>query len=173
LYHVLAYGILFWVKFLSSSANGVPYLDWTNAAVALTLAPALATQIAVLVQPKRLDSRTKELYEAMLFRRSNQSAELASLSQKYLAEKKAHQALLEQMLPPHVVQELQDSGTVLSEHFENCSVFFSDIEQYTTITANSRPQQVVDMLNRLYTLFDSILELDSRLWKVETVGDGE
>jgi len=173
IYHALAYALHWGAVLLSPSPRRLTYLDWTRETVALTLIPAVMTAAGVLVQPKRLDSRTKQLYEALLVRRSNQSAELASLSRKYLAEKSRHQELLEQMLPPRVVQELQLTGAVASEHFDHCSIFFSDIESYTSICAATSKEEVVLMLNHLYTLFDSILELDPRCWKVETVGDGE
>lgn len=56
-----------------------------------------------------------------------------------------------------VAEALKVGGTVEPEHFDNVSLYFSDIVGFTTISANSEPIEVVDLLNDLYTVFDAII----------------
>ncbi|CAF4436647.1 unnamed protein product, partial [Rotaria sp. Silwood2] len=73
-------------------------------------------------------------------------------------EKKKTDKLLSQMLPPSVADSLKSGKAVEAVWYECVTIYFSDIVGFTTISALSSPMEVVDLLNDLYTMFDSILE---------------
>ena len=61
-------------------------------------------------------------------------------------------------LSRNVADCLKKGEPYLGEYYNQVSLYFSDIVGFTSISAESTPLQVVDLLNDLYTCFDAVIE---------------
>lgn len=86
----------------------------------------------------------------MVLKMTKFSAKIHVKSIELVAEKKRADALLYEMMPREVADQLKMNKEVKAEHYDQCTVYFSDIVGFTTISARSSPLEVVSMLNSLY-----------------------
>uniref|UniRef100_A0A1I7TNY8 Guanylate cyclase n=2 Tax=Caenorhabditis tropicalis TaxID=1561998 RepID=A0A1I7TNY8_9PELO len=118
---------------------------------------------------------------------SNLEEEVSERTKELVEEKKKSDVLLYRMLPKlvyftleqfHILstfrtiaEKLKSGIAIEPETFELVTIFFSDVVQFTILAGKCTPLQVVQLLNDLYTIFDSIIEQHD-VYKVETIGDG-
>lgn len=95
---------------------------------------------------------------------------LNKLSRKLENEKKFSNLLLNKMLPGRVATDLRAGKTIDPEVFDDVTIFFSDIVGFTKICTDLEPDQVIFMLNQLYTVMDFVAAKFD-LYRVKTIGD--
>lgn len=72
------------------------------------------------------------------------------------------------MLPTEVAKVLRAGQVFEPRHHDNVTLFFSDVVGFTDMCSELPPWDIIDMLNRLYTVMDYLAE-HFGLYKVETV----
>ena len=93
--------------------------------------------------------------------------------EKMKAEKARNKAdkLLLNILPREVAAILKDPGQeIIADHFDDVTVLFADLVGFTELSSNIKPREVVELLNRIFTEFDTLVE-QFGLEKIKTIGD--
>ncbi|KOC59164.1 Atrial natriuretic peptide receptor 1 [Habropoda laboriosa] len=120
------------------------------------------------------DYESSNILDNLLSRMEQYATNLETLVEErtadYFEEKRKCEELLYQLLPKSVASQLIHGQSVIAETYDQVTIYFSDIVGFTKLSAESTPLQVVDVLNDLYTCFDSIIE-NFDVYKVETIGD--
>jgi len=94
------------------------------------------------------------------------SAQQATIETK----NRENEALLLNVLPGPIANRLRSGEQSIADGFANVSVMFADIVGFTELSSELPPQQVVTLLNGLFTRFDQAAQ-ELGIEKIKTVGD--
>jgi guanylate cyclase len=86
------------------------------------------------------------------------------------AEKARSDRLLLNILPAPIAERLKRDEAVIADRFEGATVLFSDLVGFTTLSARLPPEEVVTMLDTIFSAFDAIADRFG-LEKIKTIGD--
>ena len=86
------------------------------------------------------------------------------------AEKDKSDQLLRAILPDKIADELKGNNHSVAESFEDATLLFSDIVSFTKVSSNHTAAEIVDALNKLFSLFDDRAKLMG-VEKIKTIGD--
>lgn len=87
-----------------------------------------------------------------------------------LSEKQRSEALLLNILPQEVADELKTSGKSEARLYNEVSVLFTDFVNFTQTSEKLTPQELVNELHACFSAFDTIIERNG-LEKIKTIGD--
>lgn len=85
-------------------------------------------------------------------------------------EQQISDALLLNILPEQVANELKDHGKAKIRHHEMVSVLFTDFKGFTKLAEVMPPEELVQELEKCFTMFDEIMDKHN-LEKIKTIGD--
>jgi adenylate cyclase len=81
------------------------------------------------------------------------------------------EALLLNVLPAEVAQRLQsDPSRSIADHFDDASILFADVVDFTPLSSQLDAREVVGLLDRLFTSFDELVDR-YEVEKIKTIGD--
>jgi adenylate cyclase len=80
------------------------------------------------------------------------------------------EALLLNILPEEIAQRLQAETTAIADHFDDASILFADVVDFTPLASRLDAREVVGMLDRLFTAFDELVDRYG-VEKIKTIGD--
>ncbi len=103
----------------------------------------------------------------ILFRNYRQKVKINKVLDK---QKDEIEALLLNILPEEVADELQREGHATPRFYDSVSVLFTDFKDFSKIAEGLSPHDLVEELNEYFNAFDDIIETHN-LEKIKTIGD--
>src|SRR5690606_16360812 len=85
-------------------------------------------------------------------------------------ERERSESLLLNILPRSIAEQLKQNPGVIAERIPEASILFADIVGFTPFSRNLPPEDVVKMLNSVFTGFDRFAR-ELGLEKIKTIGD--
>jgi len=79
-------------------------------------------------------------------------------------------ALLLNVLPRSIAERLKQGERVIADYYDEVTVLFADVVEFTPFAARETPARVVDVLNEIFSRFDTLAERYG-LEKIKTIGD--
>lgn len=98
------------------------------------------------------------------------------LSQRNLAfrllrgEQEKAENLLLNILPRDIAAILKDDPRTIAEHYDEASILFADVVNFTPMSARMTPIELVELLNEVFSHFDLLVDKYG-LEKIKTIGD--
>ncbi len=119
----------------------------------------LGARLSASLERKRL--RDLEQLRLLELRREKQRLEM---------EQEKSERLLLNILPLAIAERLKQGERSIAERYTDVSVLFADLVDFTTLVNHTDPEELVDLLNDLFSRFDRIAE-KLGLEKIKTIGD--
>jgi class 3 adenylate cyclase len=85
-------------------------------------------------------------------------------------EREKSERLLLNVLPGSIATRLKETEGVIADRFSDVTVLFADIVDFTRRSERIDPEQVVEVLNDLFSVFDRLAR-ERGLEKIKTIGD--
>jgi class 3 adenylate cyclase len=81
-----------------------------------------------------------------------------------------NERLLLNILPAPIADRLREGEPLIADRFDDVTLMFADIVEFTRLSASMSPHELVGVLNEVFTVFDSLVDRYG-LEKVKTIGD--
>lgn len=141
------------------------YLTWWIFAIYLVLLAALVYTY-VRWRTAAFKRRQRELEKTV----TERTAEIVKQKDIILKEKERSEELLLNILPAEVAEELKLNGESPARTFDEVTVLFTDIIEFTTISEQLTATELVAEINVCFQAFDEITS-HFNIEKIKTIGD--
>ena len=85
-------------------------------------------------------------------------------------QRKQADRLLVNILPYQIATRLKTGARTIAESFDEVTVLFADLVEFTAASVQMQPKELVDLLNQVFSTFDRLAEKHG-LEKIKTIGD--
>ncbi|NJN02271.1 MAG: response regulator [Leptolyngbyaceae cyanobacterium RM1_1_2] len=127
-------------------------------------------QSPLLADLQRTLRRQTEILKRQNQRLQQEIHERQQAEQALLQEKQKSEQLLLNILPKAIVDQLKQFEGSLAERFDEATIMFADIVNFTPLAAKVVPLELVNLLNQIFSTFDRLVD-QYGLEKIKTIGD--
>lgn len=120
-------------------------------------------------QPRQLDRQQLEALQR-LGRQVVAQLELRISCKRIEREQQKVEHLLRNILPDPIAEQLKKAPGLIAQGHENVTILFADLVNFTALSHQVSPVDLVYLLNKIVSLFDQLTE-DNGLEKIKTIGD--
>jgi class 3 adenylate cyclase len=157
---------------------GVAYLIAFGITRPLERLRGIALQIASGETTLRADERSGGEDVRSLARAFNQMLAQLMASNRRIAEQnlqlereqQKNEELLLNILPTSIAERLKRGETMIADSHSDVTVVFADIVGFTELAAQYTPSELIDILNRVFSLLDEFSQFYG-VEKIKTIGD--
>ena len=103
-------------------------------------------------------------------RLNEQNRKIQAQNKEIEAERGKSDQLLLNILPDEVANELKTHGYATPRHYKSATVLFTDFVNFTRLSAQLSPDQLIEELDECFLAFDEICDKHG-LEKIKTIGD--
>lgn len=153
-----AYGLVTEISQFSFSISPPFYLSL----IAFVFYIAIAVSLTHMLIKRRSYQHAKEKYRLEKI--------IASRTEELLKQKEQTERLVNRILPKATIQEITEKGKASSKRYKMVTVLFADIQGFTKIAEETRPETLIKMLDKIFNSFDQIIEKFD-IEKIKTIGD--
>jgi len=90
--------------------------------------------------------------------------------QQIQAEREKSERLLLNILPKPIADRLKQGQNIIADSFAEVTILFADIVDFTPLSADMSPRELVALLTGVFSTFDRLAE-QYELEKIKTIGD--
>lgn len=117
-----------------------------------------------------IDYITKPFQAEEVLARIENQMQIQALSKALRKEQEKSKAILLNILPEAIVEELKHFNSSTPTEYDSCTFLFADIVQFTPNTSVMPPAAVVALLNQVFSAFDQLVT-QHQVEKIRTIGD--
>jgi class 3 adenylate cyclase len=97
-------------------------------------------------------------------------AQLESDREQLRTREEERTRVLQSVLPLHIADRLMNGETHIADRISDVTILFADIVGFTTLAAETEPEQLITLLEELFRAFDSVCA-NHNCERIKTIGD--
>jgi class 3 adenylate cyclase len=118
----------------------------------------------------KLTAKITSLGDSAHSKMERMQEELQSTLDLLQIEQQKSESLLHNILPVPIARRMQNAEHSIADRFESVTVLFADIAGFTNMASRSSPDEIVRLLDTIFSGFDSLLS-QYGVEKIKTIGD--